>query len=562
MALYTDDTIHRIVDGVNRKYFLPDIQRPFVWKQDQIYALFDSIMRGYPISTFLFWEVSKDYLQENQIKRFNFLSNNKDESEEEHNFSDRDYFLVLDGQQRITTLNIALKGHYLERRKKKELFLNVLSGKEENDDGLLYEFKFIDRVGELYFEEEGKIWVNIKRIYECKDDEQKRSLRNEIKKINPEFEDIVEGNIDKLHSRLRTEELLNYYTEREKDYDKVLDIFVRTNSGGTKLTYSDLLFSTIKLRWKDARENFKDLLNDVNGDVFDFDTDFVLKTCFVLFAENQQDVKYSKKNVDNQNKINNIVTNWKKISDSIKVTKDLLTKFGIIHSKLLTSNNALIPLVYFIYKNDMKGMGESGQQQVISPENEKIMKTFLLSSLITGLFGGQSDTILYSIKKEIDASTNSYFPLGQIKFALTKRNKDLNVTEDFLDSVSYKDRNSYLILNLIYPYTNFNVNAKSNLPEQDHIFSKSELKQAGLKDEDINSVYNIRYLTSIANKKKSNMSFQEWAESISKEEMESNLIPEGEWSIKNYKDFLKERKKLFLEKMKASPSLSFDREVL
>jgi uncharacterized protein with ParB-like and HNH nuclease domain len=562
MALYTDDTIHRIVDGVNQKYFLPDIQRPFVWKQDQIYALFDSIMRGYPINTFLFWEVSKDYLQENQIKRFKFLNDNKDENKEEHNFSDRDYFLVLDGQQRITTLNIALKGHYLERKKKKELFLNILSGEEENDDGLLYEFKFIDKVGELHFEEEGKIWVNVKRIYECRDDEQKRSLRNEIKKINLEFEDLIEGNIDKLHSRLRTEELLNYYTEREKDYDKVLDIFVRTNSGGTKLTYSDLLFSTIKLRWKEARENFKELLNDVNGDVFDFDTDFVLKTCFVLFAENQQDVKYSKKNVDDQSKINNIITNWKKISDSIKITKDLLTKFGIVHSKLLTSNNALIPLAYFIYKKEIKGMGESGQQKVISPENEKIMKTFLLSSLITGLFGGQSDTILYSIKKEIDASTSPYFPLGQIKFALTKRNKDLNVTADFLDSVSYKDRNSYLILNLIYPDTNFNVNAKSNLPEQDHIFSRSELKQAGYKDEDINSVYNIRYLTSIANKKKSNMSFKEWMQSISDEEKKANLIPEGEWTIETYKDFLNERKKLFLEKMKESLSLSFDREVL
>jgi uncharacterized protein with ParB-like and HNH nuclease domain len=562
MALYTDDTIHRIVDGVNQKYFLPDIQRPFVWKQDQIYALFDSIMRGYPINTFLFWEVSKKYLQENQIKRFKFLEDNKGDNVEETTFSDRDSFLVLDGQQRITTLNIALKGHYLERRKKKELFMNVLSGKEENDDSLLYEFKFLGKIGDLFFQENGKIWVNVKRVYECKDDEQKRGLRNEIKKLNPESENLIEGNIDKLHSRLRSEELLNYYTERENDYDKVLDIFVRTNSGGTKLTYSDLLFSTIKLRWRDARDNFTDLLNEINGGIFDFDTDFILKTCFVLFAETQQDVKYSKKNVDDQNKIDNIVNNWKKITDSIKITRDLLTKFGIIHSKLLTSNNALIPLTYFIYKKDLKGFGESGQKKIISPENGKIMKSFLLSSLITGLFGGQSDTILYSIKKEIDSSTSPYFPLGQIKFALTKRNKELNITEDFLDNVYYKDRNSYLILNLIYPDTNFNVNAKSNLPEQDHIFSRSELKQAGYKEDQINSLYNIRYLTSIANKKKSNILFKEWVETITLEERKTHLIPDGEWSIENYKEFLEKRKNLFLEKMKEAISFSFDQKVL
>jgi uncharacterized protein with ParB-like and HNH nuclease domain len=205
-------------------------------------------MRGYPINTFLFWEVNKDYLQKNKIKRFKFLLDNKGDSPEEVTLADRDYLLVLDGQQRITTLTIALKGHYIERNKKKELFMNVLSGKEENDDGLLYEFKFLDSLGESYFRDKDKIWINVKRIYECRNDEQKRVLRNEIKKLNPEFEDLIEGNIDILHSRLRSEEILNYYNEREKDYDKVLDIFVRTNSGGTKLTYSDLLFSTIKLR--------------------------------------------------------------------------------------------------------------------------------------------------------------------------------------------------------------------------------------------------------------------------------------------------------------------------
>ena len=350
MALYTDDTIHRIVDGVNRKYFLPDIQRPFVWKQEQIYALFDSIMRGYPINTFLFWDVGKEYLQSNNVKRFRFLSSNNDESSEETHHNDTNYSLVLDGQQRITSLNMALRGHYVERRKKKELFISVLSGREENEDGLLYEFKFLDNMGELYVENSGALWVNVKRIYECRDDEQKRIIRNEIRKLRPNDDGIIERNIDRLHSRLRTEEILNYHTEREEDYDKVLDIFIRTNSGGTKLTYSDLLFSTIKLRWRDARDNFTNLLNDINGEVFDFDTDFVLKTCFVLFAETQQDIKYSKKNVDDPIKIDKIIKNWKKIIESIKLTRDLLDRFGIVHGKLLPSYNALIPLVYFLYK--------------------------------------------------------------------------------------------------------------------------------------------------------------------------------------------------------------------
>ena len=145
MALYTDDTVYAVIEQVNQKYFLPDIQRPFVWKPDQIYALFDSIMRGYPINTFLFWKVSKDYLKENNIKKFKFVISNKEDSIEDTNFSESEYFLVLDGQQRITSLFMALRGFYTERRKKKELFLNVHSGENENEEGYLYEFAFFKR---------------------------------------------------------------------------------------------------------------------------------------------------------------------------------------------------------------------------------------------------------------------------------------------------------------------------------------------------------------------------------------------------------------------------------
>lgn len=365
MALYTDDTIHVIIEKLNEKYFLPDIQRSFVWLPEQIYTLFDSIMRGYPINTFLFWNVSSSYLKDKQIKKFKFISNNKEESIEDTNFKESEYFLVLDGQQRITSLNIALKGFYIEKSKKKELFLNVHSGKEEDEEGFLYGFSFLDGENKEFFIDDNKLWVKVKSIYECKDISQRRILRGKVAELTKE-KDLVELNIDTLHSRLRGEQILNYYTEKEEEYNRVLDIFVRTNSGGTKLTYSDLLFSTIKLRWGDARDNFKNLINDINGEVFDFDTDFVLKTCFTLFAKSQKDVKYSKQNVDDEAKINEIINNWDKIVDSITVTRDLITKFGIVHSKLLTSNNALIPLIYYIYKRDIQGLGDSKQKNILT----------------------------------------------------------------------------------------------------------------------------------------------------------------------------------------------------
>ncbi len=552
MGLYRDDAISKIIEGVNEKYFLPDIQRPFVWKPEQIYALFDSIMRGYPINTFLFWQIGRDYLTENRIKKFSFVRNNKETNTEDLTNNNSEYFLVLDGQQRITSLFIALKGSYFERRKEKELFFNILSGKDEDDAGLLYEFKFLDKSKDKCFTENEKIWINVKRVYECKKSEDKIDLRDEASEsaTDSNQKKLIEKNIDILYDRLKSQQILNYYPEEEKDYDKVLDIFVRTNSGGTKLTYSDLLFSTIKLKWRDARENFENLLKDLNGEDFDFDTDFVLKTCFVFFAQTQKDVKYSRKNVDDEIKIKLIIDNWDKITDSIKIARDLLRRSGIKHSKLLTSNNVLIPVAYFIYKYDFQSFGDSNQKKTISPEIETELRNFLLSSLLTGLFGGQADTILYSIKQEIDNKNDETFPLKEIKSSLVKRNKTLDITEEFLDNVSYQDKNSYLILNLLYPNVDLKPASKTNLPEQDHIFSKDELHEKGYSENEINTIYNIRYLTSTSNKKKSKMPFGEWYDSITKEEKQTHLIPTGQWNGDNYKDFIKKRKNLILSKLK------------
>jgi len=188
MAEYLKTTIKSVIEEINRKYFLPDIQRSFVWKPEQIYKLFDSLMRGYPISTFLFWKLSKEKLlrieRENEIriKFFRFVDSNIKQSDEETTRNRGDeYFLVLDGQQRLTSLYISLKGSWVERKKVKELYFNVLSGNEENENGVLYEFKFFERDNGLFFvdKKDGeviKLWVNVKRIFEIEESSSKKGF--------------------------------------------------------------------------------------------------------------------------------------------------------------------------------------------------------------------------------------------------------------------------------------------------------------------------------------------------------------------------------------------------
>ena len=154
MKEYTRETINKIVEKINKSILLPDIQRPFVWTEEQIYKLFDSLMRGYPISTFLFWELTKEKIQEIKekqdlwIKMYKFVDSNEDDNIEELNRNKDSYQLVLDGQQRLTSLFIALKGSWKKKIKKNiiihELYFDTLSGDNESEDGILYDFQFLD----------------------------------------------------------------------------------------------------------------------------------------------------------------------------------------------------------------------------------------------------------------------------------------------------------------------------------------------------------------------------------------------------------------------------------
>ena len=120
-------------------FWLPNIQRPFVWSEDQICRLFDSILREYPISTLLVWKTKA------RARRRKFIDNFK-ERHREHlgDFKvpddDRKKCLVLDGQQRLQSLYIGLRGSYDGR----ELYLDMLSGEVAAPDDVKFKFRFLD----------------------------------------------------------------------------------------------------------------------------------------------------------------------------------------------------------------------------------------------------------------------------------------------------------------------------------------------------------------------------------------------------------------------------------
>ncbi len=170
MGVFLDKSIKDVVDELNVRYFLPDIQHEYVWlkKADEkkIEQLFDSILRGYPIGSFLFWKLQKEDIaksDEQDSDKLNFqlyqFITNYDERKP-HNEKIRieqirrdDLYIVLDGQQRLTSLYIGLKGTRTLKKKnakinnpnayeEKRLYLNLKHQPNMDNPEDNYQFEF------------------------------------------------------------------------------------------------------------------------------------------------------------------------------------------------------------------------------------------------------------------------------------------------------------------------------------------------------------------------------------------------------------------------------------
>jgi uncharacterized protein with ParB-like and HNH nuclease domain len=117
---YKAETVSATVSHLNFNFFLPAIQREFVWSTDKVIQLFDSLMRGYPISSFLYWELKPENRDKWQVYRF---VENAREGGSHNELANTDgvqqLTLVLDGQQRLTSLLLGLKGTYTIKKKYK-----------------------------------------------------------------------------------------------------------------------------------------------------------------------------------------------------------------------------------------------------------------------------------------------------------------------------------------------------------------------------------------------------------------------------------------------------------
>lgn len=566
----TPITIKNAIDNiVDRTYLLPAIQRKFVWSSDQIEVLFDSIMRGYPINSFMFWEVKHSKIK-NQFKFYQFLTEYRQFFREDNPDIDtkgyKDFYAVIDGQQRLTSIYIGLKGTYAYKLARKwwadseeslptrQLYLNLSSPlPEENERQMVYNFKFLTRF-EYETKSQDETWFKINDILRFESSDEIDDLIESRGWINDTF---TKQTIRKLYKVIFEEKLINYYLEKTQEIDTVLDIFIRTNSGGQPLSFSDLLMSITTAHWRsDARKEIPDIVNKVfaiGNPGFMINKDFVLKVCLVLFNDN---IKFQVKNF-NQSQVLIFEQHWDRIKKSILATFNLLANLGF-NNNSLKAKNAAIPIIYYIFHTNIENDINNPTRYI---EDKKAIRKWICISLLKGVFGSQSDSVLSGLRKAIklelsDKTKSPSFPFQKIRDEFKSNpSKSLVFDDDFIDGLLCTQKDSpdcYTILSLIYSHLNYG----NQEYHKDHLHPASAFNNIDRANFDTdeefqfysnplhwNCIGNLQLLNGVLNQSKLATPLEDWVDK-NNIDLSQHLIPNVSLSYSNFREFITERKKL------------------
>ncbi|MBB5848406.1 DUF262 domain-containing protein [Micrococcus endophyticus] len=470
----------------DRRLILPAIQREYVWKPRQVIQLFDSVMRGYPVGSFLSWKVLPE-----TVSQFKFYGFMKDYSafDNYHNPeidipSDREIVAILDGQQRLTSLNIGLRGTYAYRNHggwvrnrwaypTRRLYLNLAGLASENELGLKYHFQFLTSDDLLATaEDETRKWLPVSDVFEASDAFAMTKILTRLDGNHEEAIDLVSRLWHAVHSTAT----LHFYQEDDQDIEKVLDIFVRVNSGGTVLSYSDLLLSIATAQWSgDARAAVHGLVDSLNqtGNGFGFSRDTVLKAGLVL--SDVGDIGFKVKNFTTAN-MEKLEAGWEDMSRSLQVAVGLLSDFGL-SGGMLSADSVLIPVAYYVHH---RRLDHSYRDSPKTRLDREVLRSWVLRSLIVrGVWGSGLDTLLRDLRDVIREHGDHQFPLVEIERAMAGRGKSLAVTDALVEdilSLSYGKARTFAVLALLFPH----VDTRHQF-HIDHVFPATLLDKKNLR---------------------------------------------------------------------------------
>lgn len=582
MAYQTALTIESVIKNIEtKKYLLPSIQREFVWNTVQIEQLFDSLMTDCPINAFLFWKVPKKKTKEFSFYEFlrNYHERTGTHNPKANISGSDDVIAILDGQQRMTSLYIGLKGSYAYKLSHKrwdnpqaypprKLYLNVLAESEYSD--MTYDFCFLtdDEVKSMNEEKDSDgnvryFWYEVGEILDIHEEYEVNEIliKNGLN-AHPNFI-FANRALFKLYGVIKKDQTISYYLEESEELDKVVNIFIRINSGGTILSHSDLLLSFATAQWqhKDAREELNKFMDEVNliGRGFNIGRDIILKSCLVLSGFS--DISFK---VDNFNRSNMLVieNNWNELTNAFRMAVELISSYGFSRENI-TSNNLIIPIAYYIKSiNSPSNFVTSSSYK----EDRRLIKKWFIASLLNSVFSFAPDGVLKPIRKIIDNNKTGNFPYEEIAKNFRGTNRDIIFNDDIINNLlwtKYGTGDLLIVMSILYPWADLRNNFHI-----DHIYPKSmftakKLAKRGIPEDEIqyyidnvNFIGNLQLLEATPNEEKNSKDFDEWLKEAFpnpvqlKEYKDKHYIPDVDLSFNNFKEFLEDRETLIADTLK------------
>lgn len=536
-----NDFISYIEEG---KFFLPSFQRDFEWTIDKIKELIESILKGYPIGVIVLWKP-----QENPEKIDSFcipFTNNSKKIS--------DYYFIIDGQQRLTSLYLLFKNWKIKRGDGKEIKLPVPLSYVVDTGKIYKSAKYGIEISLIM-----KACVQTPRDFNALEELRQKLLTPNLQEIERKFSNMLNFGIPVY--------IIETSNEDDEIFNQMAEIFTRINRLGLRIGTVEFMLSYIAGKLGgEIKTQTKKIYEDLNRK-FSISLQPVIRSIFSNFELKQSDITNIKRLDSNVKRIESVKNRKKIIENSkkaLEVTISLLKEY-IPSASLLPSQNSIIPIVSFFYNPKLNNIYRN-LKNLNKPEKEKILNWLILVNM-RGYYTSGTDIKLEEDIRIIRNNKNKEkFPLKELMENMKKRRVKEKLDEDDIKIGRSKDvtrKDGFPYQFLIYlllvkkEATDWaGVLIKSRKKEElqlHHIFPRDYLISQNIVDEgsdeaeiNINNLGNITYINSVKNAEISDSPPVEYLARLKKEDLRKHFIPTDRsiWKGEKYDEFLDKRLKL------------------
>lgn len=451
---------------------VPKFQRNFVWSLDKTAKLLDSILKGYPIGTFILWETNERL---NDIKNIGNL-------ELPAIPDDIRVQYVLDGQQRITSLYAAFLGAKIQKEGEKkitnyaEIYVDLDRDVENNDDQIVVS----EKPEEGYF-------ITLHEVLNFNDN---------LLEIKEKYTD---EQFKRIHQYSQTFSTYDFSTIvlRKEDIDSAIEVFTRINTGGQTLTLFEIMSAKTYDEEQDfdMEEKFQKLLKELEERKYDtISSSVILSVLSLILSKNKECKRKVILQLDKQA----IINIWNDVISALKESVDYFRSvYRIPVSAILPYDSLLVPFTYFFYFQKEKPKGE----QI------KFLEEFFWRMSLSFRYSSSTESKLAQDIKRIDEILKGNRPNYEDVKVYLSSPKDL-IETSFSAGSSYCK--AILCLLAYHEPKDFQDNGKvildnswlkvANSKNYHHFFPKAYLRKNNIGNE--NSLVNITLVSADLNKRK------------------------------------------------------------